>query len=298
MLMEKVIHDYLCEELSEDLTNYLNIPAVFNISAPSDEDEEWGENTQYPRAIFELNMQDDPERKVSGQLFIDVLTENDDENAEGSVTPEELEVKVKSAVDGCFFSTNSMTISAKWSRSDSFVNTVDDKVVGITIIFDVMAYPIQETTDPDPVKAVNLWIKTLYPNAKVIGRDTLSETWTPTDSAPAFYCRVARISNGSIPSTYAVEWLGVDMRINVMAPSPEVRLQIIKQSTEILKAATRIMLDDGSPMMIDSITDTPGADYLKEGQIQINATYGVLRTMTGTPIQHIHVRNETFSKEV
>lgn len=292
--MEELIYTYLCGqfESNDDFARYAGKPAVFNTKAPDDMDEYWNES-QYPRCIFELKMQADPERKISGRLFIDVMCENET----SSIQPEELESIVKSAVDGCFFSTSELTISAQWDTSDEFTQN-DNKLSGITISFDIMAYPIQETECPDPIYTTNLWLKTLYNDAYVIGRDVLPQTWKPSDTSPAIYCRLLRLGEGRMKSTAAVTWIGADMKINVMAPSEKVRSTIIKKSIQILTNATRLILDDGSPMLIDSITANTGADPLREGQIQVKATYGVLNEYIGTPLNHAYVKGMGVESEV
>lgn len=284
--MEATISRYLLKKMGTDglLARYMNRPAVFDTVAPDDTDTNW-EKAQYPRCIFQLDMQADPERKISGRLFVDVMCENKKKSA----LPEELEAIVKAAVDGCFFSTPDLTISAQWKSSDIF-SEKDNKLSGITLSFDVLAYPVQETESPDPVLTVNLWLKTLFPKAYVIGRDKLPETWKPTDDSPALYCRLFSLGDSSrMNSTAAVTWLDTDMRVNVMAPSEKVRSTICKSSIQILTNATRLMLDDGSPMLINTVHGNMGADPLREGQIQIKTTYGVLNTYQGTPLDHIFV---------
>lgn len=298
--MEEIIYRYLQSQFKVDddgitLAQYNNLPAVFNMNAPDDKDENWNDGkSQYPRIIFDLNMQADSERKISGQLFVDVMCENNS----NSVQPEELETIVHSTVDGCFFSTSELSISAQWNTSNPF-NEKDNKLSGITLIFDVLAYPVQETSSPDPVLSVNLWLKTLNQSAYVIGRDVLPDVWKPTDDSPALYCRLTNLGDSNrMKSTAAVTWIGADMHINVMAPSEQVRSTIVKNSVQILKNATRLMLDDGSPMLIDNVTSNVAADPLREGQIHIKTTYGVLNEYTGTPIKHAYIGGMNAEREV
>lgn len=293
--MEGIIYNYLCncEELSEKLTTWADSPAIFQTKAPDDKDEDWGK-TQYPRLIFDLDMQADSERKVSGQLMIDVMCEDKSE----SVQVEELESIVKEAVDGCFFSNTDLTISAQWRSSNQFENG-DDDVIGVTLVFDVLAYPNQITESPDPIKATNLWIKTLYKDAYVIGKDTLPETWKPTNESPAIYCSLFRVGESPrMKSTYSVDWIGAELHIYVMAPSENVRATISKQIIQLLIHATRIILDDGSPMLIDKVTGNLAADPLRTGQIVVNATYGVLTARSGIKLQHTYTKGMNAESEV
>ena len=293
--MNEIIYQYLCQLFGEAdvLATYLDMPAVFDTKAPDDVDESWNNDMKYPRCIYELNMQANAERKVSGQLFVDVMCEN----KQDSIPPEQLAEMVKEAVDGCFFSTSDLTISAQWGSFENF-SQEDSNLAGITITFDVMAYPVQETESPDPVEAVNSWLKTLYQDAYVIGKDTLPEVWKPTDNSPALYCRLTNLGAGRMKSTAAVTWIGADMKVNIIAPSEKVRSTISKSSIQILENATRLMLNDGSPMLIDLVSADISADPLREGQLQIKATYGVLNVFTGTPLQKVTVRGMSSESEV
>lgn len=272
--MDEIIGQYLCEQsiIREKLTSYLVTPAIFNKNAPDDKDEGWEGESQFPRIVYELNMQADPERKVSGQLYIDIMCQNTID----TVPVEELESLVKDVVDGCFFSTSDLTISAQWKDSNAFEQD-DDKVEGTTMVFDVLAYPDQLTESPDPIAATNLWVKTLYQSAIVIGRDALQPTWKATDESPAIYCSLNRITDSAkMKSTANVDWFDAEIHINVMSPTENVRSSICKKIIQLLRAASRIILDDGSPMLINKVTSNMAADPLRAGQIVINATYGVL----------------------
>lgn len=293
--MEEIIYQYLSGQFADDdtLTSYMGLPAVFNTKAPDDKDDGWDANSQYPRVIFDLNMQADPERKVSGQLYIDIMCEH---NMTAPI--EDIEALLKEAVDGCFFSNEEMTISAQWNTQKDFEEP-DDKVSGTTLVFDVLAYPVQITESPDPVAATNLWLKTLYPDAYVIGKDELPTTWNPTDNSPAIYCSLYRIGDSPrLKSSYNVDWFGAELHVNVMAPSESIRSTLCKQIIQLLTHATRIILDDGSPMLIDNVSSNMTADPLRIGQIKINGTYGVLPIRTGTPLKHAYIKGMQAEKEV
>ena len=277
------------------LATYIGRPAVFDTTVPDDiheeeeEEEEsyWENDIQFPRCVFELNMQADPERKISGQLFIDVMCENKEE----SIRPEALAEIAKQAVDGCFFSKTDLTISAQWQRTDVFTQN-DDKVVGMTLVFDILAYPKQGTDSPDPIHATNLWLKTIYQEAYVIGYDELPDVWKPTDQNPALYSRLSNIGQSSrMKSTAAVTWLCADINIHVMTPNEEQMARMSGTIPNLLIYADKLILDDESPMLIDSAISTIGADPQRDGQINIKATYGILPTeKAGEPLRNIYAR--------
>ena len=300
--MSKTIEDIIYEHLKAlyadvdtcPLAVYGGVPAIFNTKAPDDTDELWETENQYPRIVFELSMQADPERKVSGRLFIDVMCLN----TLNDTQPESLETAVKGSFDGCFFSNEELTISAQWVSSEPF-SEKDNELSGITLAFDVMAYPVQITESPDPVACVNEWLKTLYQNSHVIGKDVLPQTWKPTNETPALYCRVTHLGESPMmKNSAAVTWIGADMKVYVMAPDEQVRSTISKQIIQLLPKATTLILDDGSPLLIQRVQGNLGADMLKEGQIQIKATYGVLNEYIGTPIKQISINGMNAESEV
>jgi hypothetical protein len=294
--MEGIIYKYLCdcEELTGNLTSWSGIPAIFQTKAPDDTDVDWGES-QYPRIIFDLDMQADPERKVSGQLMIDVMCENNSD----SVQLEDLENAVKTAVDGCFFSNEEITISSQWRNCNPFMQGNDDEIIGTTLVFDVIAYPKYTTESPDPISSTNLWIKTLYPYAHVIGNDKLPETWKPLDTSPAIYCRVSNLSESKrMKSTYSVDWIGAEIHIHIMAPSDNVRASFAKQIIQLLVHATRIMLDDGSPMLIDKSNVNLSADPMRVGQVVVGTTYGVLTEKIHQKLNNIRIEGINAEREV
>lgn len=293
--MESVILKHLRKILNNNITTYCGEPAVFNSLAPLDTDEGWDEDTQYPRAIFELKMQDDPARKVSGQLYVDVMCEN----TSSSLEPEELSILINKQFSDCFFSTKTLTISARWNRSDIFKSD-DDKVSGITLTFDILAYPVQTTTSPDPIDCVNSWLKTLYPEAKVIGKDSLPDVWIPTNDSPAIYCRILSMQDSPrMNSNHWVEWVQVNISINVIVPFIEVGNKMLRMIIEVLKAATRLILSDDSPMLIDDIKVNHEANPMREGQVKILATYGILREFKSDKLNHIYYKsNEYEEREV
>ena len=306
--METIIYNYLQNVFVDGeenlLATYIGKPAVFNTKVPDDINEEyeeeeslWKDDVQFPRCVFELNMQADHERKISGQLFVDVMCENEEE----SIRPETLADIAKQAVDGCFFSNTDLTISAQWQRSDIFTQN-DDKVAGMTVVFDILAYPKQGTDSPDPIRATNLWLKTIYQNAYVIGFDKLPDVWKPTDETPTptLYTRLSKIGQSNrMRSTAAVTWLSADIQIHVMNPSEDIRARISSGMIELLYFADKLILDDNSPMLIDGVNASFSADPQREGQINLKTTYGVLPVeKAGEPLKHIYTQGFNAESEV
>lgn len=263
--MEAVIYNYLLNsEIAELLTKYNDKPAVFNREAPDSMDNLWM-NPQYPRLIFELSMQDDPERKTSGTLMLDFYF-----NTDSGLFIEDVEPVIRNAIDGYFFSSLSGTIAAVWRHSDPFTEpATGNRINGMTVTFDVVAFPNQWTSYPCPVQAMDEYIKRLWPHYKVIGTDQIIGTWKATDQIPAVYTRLQRIEPGSLPSKYAVTWYNAVLMVHVIAPSVNARNSVLKQIVEKIQEDVHIKMPDGAPMFIQRLALTTSSDQLKAGQLSI-----------------------------
>lgn len=274
-MIEEVLYTHLQTNgtaLQPFLATYGDTMAIFNQEAPKDTDANWGEGSQYGRIVFMMDTREDVERKVSGTLTVDVECED------GKQVPEEMAPLVQELLEGYFFtdSETELTMAARWKQSNYFTDPTK-KVIGVTLTFDLLAFPSQTTTEPDPIVATNTWLAALYPGATIIGTDTLEAIWKPTDEAPALYCRLAKLTDSTrIRSNANVDWFDAELRIHVLSPTLNVREAICKVIVQTLTRATRIMMEDNSPMQIWTTTASMAADQLRTGQITINATYGVL----------------------
>lgn len=271
--MESVIFQYLIEQknITDKLTTYQERPAIFNREAPAAVDENWKPGQQYPRIIFGLNMQEDPERKTSGTLIMDVYISND-------VFLEDIVPVVVDSVSGCFFSKEKDTIAVLWRQSEPFSTAEDgSEINGSTITFDVVAFPSQHLSFPCPVTAVDTYLKDLFPDYCILGNDSPSGTFRATDERPVLYTRLQQYSPASNPGNYHCTWYNPVMVIHVIAPSVTVREIILKTIIEHMQQDTRIKMPDKAPMRLLRLSFTAGADQLKAGQLSVEGTYGILR---------------------
>lgn len=291
-MIESIIRKHLQEfpALSEILTKYAGEPAVFNSQFPDDQDESWESGQQYPRLVFELDMSEDPERKISGTLLLHCYF-----NTDSGLFPEEVDEILKSSIDGYFFSDETDTISVKWRQTDPFYTPESgNRIAGLTVSSDVVAFPCQMTTDPDPIAALNGYIRCRFPECVIIGIDNLENAWKPTNRTPAVYFRFVKLSPGSINSTYNVTWYDPTIQAHIMCPGEHARNAIVRTMAEELTAKTRLILADRSPFMYLRATAAFGADPLKAGQVTITGTYGVLREYAAVPeMNHIKIKENT-----
>jgi len=265
--MEALIRKRLVEDpvIQSQLATFYGQPAVFQRQAPSDTDSGW-DGPQYPRIDFVVDRQENPERKVQGVASFNIwaLTTS-------QARPNDIERRIRELLDGAFFHPEGQdTTALRWSQSDMFEAGNDNElIIGITVLFDLLAFPLQTTFSPDPILALNEWAESKF---SVLQVDP--ETWTPADSNSALYWRLAGITGIEMLNWGA--WVTATIAGHVLAPSPIPRLEWTRRLTEALALERRVKLDDGSQMSILSISADSTSDPLTTGQIQLSIRYGVL----------------------
>ena len=271
MTLEDLLYNRLTsdEPLSAKLTTYGDKPAVFYQTAPDDTATGWDQRNQYPRIDYIIDYIKNPERKTSGVLTMNILC-----SSEGT-TPEEIEPIARNLLCGVFFVPDKTPYCVAWNRSDVFdVKTEDGLIIGITVTFDVYAFPQQETTDPDPVLAINHFIAQTFPEMTVIGHTrNVGQSFAPTSENPAVYWRVESLNTQR--ETNTVVWLDGVLRGHVFAYGEETSwLRCIADPLALNGEVT--MLDD-SPMFIRKLTIDNTSDMLSMGQIKLDVRFGLLR---------------------
>lgn len=313
-MIEKALYEHLQSQtdlLERHLATYGGKMAIFNQEAPADTDPGWGSfseeeidyeydeddviepKSQYGRIVFALDLSDDPQRKYSGTLAVDVLCED------GAQIPEELEPIVRQLIDGYFFSEKDLTISAQWSASNYFTQP-QEKVVGVTLTFGLLAFTKQTTNDPDPIALINTWthddlVEILEKPVRVIGHDDMESVWKPTKDNPAIYWRLGNIGPcGWIPDTFNCSWHTAVIHGHILAGDKNENAIVARQIDNILTLKKRLIFDDMSPLMVDrNIRINLSNDELRVGQITLDATYGILRTVKETTrMNHISVNGK------
>ena len=289
-MIEDLIYTALMEseEIADMIAVFDGEPAIFYQQAPHDMEDLWyGE--QYPRIDYTVDWQFDPERKASGTLSVNVWCLNNQ-----PITPEEIEKHVKACFKDLFLTVDGETYSTAWNRSDAFDAGGGNEplTIGTTITFDILAFPVQYTTIPDPIEGQNLWIKGVVPDALVIGVDGMPELLRATADEPVIYCRmIGDMSN--MRNSYAVAWMVVTIGIHVFAPDTTVRQTICRRIVNALSLEGEVLLTDDSPMIIQKTTITTASDPLRTGQISVTGQYGVLRRESPCEtIQSVNVTRE------
>lgn len=245
--------------------------AIFNQKASDDRDALWGEGPQYGRIVFAVDLQGDPERVFGGILAVDILCDG------AQQFPEDIEPIIRALVHGWFFSNGTFAVSAQWKATNYF-DQPKDHVIGCTVSFDLLAFPVLTTTNPDVISRFNAWSAELH-NAYVINHDPLPlAAWRPTGDEFAVYWRVVSQAPAKwIPDTYHTIWRTAMVRGHIFAESQETASAIASDIAIRLQVAKRLMKPDEVPIMTHrNNTVNSGADPLKSGQLTVEATYGVI----------------------
>lgn len=274
MKLEELIYKRFIS--SEDLVKYLatfsGAPAVFSTEPPGENQEGWGGNTQYPMVVYNFDLQANEERRSAGTLSVSLLCQNTTE-----VMPEAIEPIVRDCLRDVILKPEGTPYCFAWARTDAF--SIDEKkadvTIGSEIRFDIMEYPSQETSDPDPIMAVNKYIKGIYPECLIMGYDRMEEITEATAERPVIYCRL--LSADKAEETNTVAWMDGRIAIHILCPDSGIRLKMAAAIANRISLDGEIIMLDHSPMFIKRLQANYKSDYLKDGQIFVTGHYGLLR---------------------
>lgn len=303
MTLEDLIYKRISERtaITEKLARFGDVPAVFYQSAPGDQADGWKSKKQYPRLDFTVDMQANPERQSSGLMTLNIWCN------EAGAPPEEIEPEVRGALCDIFMQpAGQPPYCLAWARSDGFEMssnvTKGTHVTGITVLFDVLAFPNQETIDPDPVLAMNHFIKKWEPVAVAIGADAIADYFTAKVSKPAFYFRLTSLEVAR--ETNTVVWMNASIAGHIFAPTTAARLQWLKYLVDTLAVQGEVTMLDASPMFLKTLKADSAVDYLTTGQLRLGVQFGILRrpkyahTLTKTNIPREKLEADTLSVNV
>lgn len=274
MTLEEIVYSVLAgsRALASALTSYNGKPAVFYGSAPDDKADGWDGRTQFPRIDYTADYVSNPERKTSGVLAVNIMC------AEDGVLPEEIEPLVRNLLCGVFLTpSGGIPHSLAWARSEAYDRRREDGdgiVTGISVLFDLYAFPAQVTTDPDPVLAMNRFAEVALPDAEIIGgRKPTAEVFVPTPERPAIYFRLESLQTER--ETNTVAWLDGVVAGHVFAGGEETIW--IKRLADRLAEAGEVEMLDTSPMFMRTVRADNTLDALSAGQLRLSVRFGILR---------------------
>ena len=271
-------------ELTALLATFAGSPAVFADEAPADQDEGWQGKVQYPRICYRIDIKTDSERKTSGEMHIAIHTTKE------NLAIEQIEYAVRRSLkDVIMKPSNQAPFCVSWAKSDAFI-LEGMGIIGKDISFDILEYPSQETTDPDPVIAMALMVKGMFPEAVVLNIDRIGDYTDPAEK-PVFYVKLQNLTKTRGHCEHSIAWFLAKMSLHILFPVQEDRLKMSAAVNQKLRIVEEIIMLDQSPMTVEQLTMNNMADYLREGQITMTGKYGclrrgnVLKSVTGIELQ-------------
>lgn len=289
-MIEQALYQHLTtqEDLIPYLTAYNSVPAVFNQKAPADTDGLWAKGAQYPRLVFFVNMQGDPARTMGGTLDVDIQCPED------GTPPEALEPVVRELIHGWFFSGTGVTAAAQWRDSRYFTEPTE-QVVGCTISFDLLAFPVMTTLKPDVIARLNAWTAA-KDKLHVINYAPLpSSAWRPGNGESAVYWRLVREEPaGWIPDTFQTIWRTAIVRGHIFSQDNQMAACVAQRLITGLYAVRRLKAEGEAPVMVNrNNAYDMTVDPLRMGQLTVEATFGVIVWHANPNVfNHITTREE------
>ena len=298
MLYQRLIGS---EKLAGLLTKYKGKPAIFYQHAATADDPKWGENRQYPRIAYIVDMQENPARNASGVLSINTWCD-----MEYGSEPEDIDYTLRDLLHATFAQADDYPYCFAWVRSDAFEAKNEKeqtpRTIGITTIFDIMACPSQYTMCPDPIKAMNEWTKKVLPDAVVIGHDEIFGWVVPTKERPVVYWRLASV--GIQQRHFTHTWLNASLEGHVYARTAADRLFNLVKLNTAQALAGHIPMEDTSPLFLKDYSCKPHLNYLSQGQIQAQGRFGILQPQshfenraTGSKLMKTNIPREIIDTE-
>ena len=289
-MIEQALYQHLIAQpaLAQYLTTYNELPAVFNQEAPADRDPLWASGPQYGRIVFVEDIKGDPERTMGGTLAVDIQCK------ENLQFPEVIEPIVRELIHGWFFSSGTFTVEAQWKTSSYFTEPTD-QVTGCTIVFDLLAFPIMSTGDPDVIARINAWTGQIEGLHVINYVELPSTAWKPEGTDSAVYWRLVNDAPAVwIPDTFQTIWRTSTIRGHIFSEDHTIADSVARNIIAQLYTDKRILKDGESPIIVNQKnTADYGADPLRTGQLTVEATYGIIvYTEPDQTLTSIQVRGE------
>ena len=286
LILEAIQED---SKLSGMLAKFDGQSAAFYQAAPPDTDQGW-DAVQYPRLDFTMDWSYNPERQTDGSCQINVWCLN---NGTGAVA-EDVGDAVRECLRDLFVTDEDGQVYAlEWQRTDAFEAGGQDGqplTIGVSLLFDVLAFPSQITMEPDPVAGLCDYIKSIAPAVLVVGLDTIPRLCRPTEQQPIVYVRMSG-DMSAMRNSWAVAWMDVTLPVHIFAPGANLRQYLSRNLCNTIALDGECKLRDGSPMLIRRVALNASANPLRQGQLTVTGRYGVLwRKPETPPLNHANMK--------
>lgn len=219
--------------------------------------------------VFFVDLQGDPARVMGGSLAVDIQCPED------GTAPEVLEPVLRDLIHGWFFSSGTSVVEAQWRESRYFTEPTE-QVVGCTVRFDLLAFPVLTTDEPDVIDRLNQWTDALDDDLFVINYTPLpASAWRPEGDESAVYWRLVQDNPaGWIPDTFQTIWRSAVVRGHIFSPDVQTMASVARKLIRGLYADKRLFRAGEAPVMVNRRnTADLTADPLRTGQVTVEATY-------------------------
>lgn len=285
MSLETLVYDQLVsnETMAGKLSSFLEAPAIFFGMAPDDTAPGWSKN-QYPRIVYTITKEADNKRNTVGRLTVRLLSDS------AGILPDEIVPLIKDTMRWLFLTPEegSSAFCFAWNRTDTYEipKTEGKKAEGERILlddvtFDIYEYSDQHTTIPDPVEAMNRFLKAVVPQACVFGLDEFPPRLFATDESPVIYCRLNAVE--CTQQNFAMAMMNAMISVHILCPDPGMRIKVASSILTELQLINRIGMSDQSPMLVQRVATNFGSDPLVTGQVATVCLYTIPR--------HVEYRN-------
>ena len=261
------------EKLARHLAKFAGQPAVFSPDPPEDNVPGWNGQAHYPRLVFNFDLQANTERNSAGTLSVSLLCQNT-----GDIFPEQIEPEIRECLRDVILKPDGNSPYAfAWAGTEAF-DIPDENtklLIGCDVRFDILEYAPQETTDPDPVLAINRYVKRLYPKCIAIGLDRMEEITVASKDTPVIYIRLISVEKAE--ETNTVAWMDGRIAVHILCPDTETRVKMAAAIADKMSLAGEIIMEDKSPMFIQRLQADYKSDYMKNGLVFVTGHYGLPR---------------------
>lgn len=298
-MIEKFIYRILSEkECENSIVNYLsrtnNMPAIFLQAAPCDSAEKL-----FPRVDYTFEKMANDERKTEGLLTINVWC-----LSTSNLGPEDFEKRIRKMFSDVFIKVDTETYSFRWDRNDYFeyqdstrvsrdMNSENPQILGVTLFFDVLAYPMGSLSEPDPVVALMDYIRINYSECNLVGSDDIDDIFRVSDEKPAIYCRLSKLEKAE--EWHLCQWMNAGVAVHIFAASAEKRKEMVKSLADAISKDDYVKMRGNSLYMRCLKTNVNmEADIAKMGQIQFTFHYGIVRNqrVNGIKLNNVNFNNK------
>ncbi|MCI8371497.1 MAG: hypothetical protein HFI75_03710 [Lachnospiraceae bacterium] len=238
----------------------------------------WEGTSHYTRVIYRTDMQVSEERKCAGKCTVTILYEGEGNGEIDTAVVKETEQAFRECLEYRLLNPGEGNLySLTWYGTEAVTKEQENgkQIIGSQVTFDIHEYACQETTNPDPIMAMNQYIKEQNPQYLVIGMDQMDEITELSQNQTIIFCQL--VSMEKAEETNAAAWVDSKIMIYLFDTDSARRLKTAAAIANQMTLDGEIIMLDQSPMSIKQLQADYQSDYLKKGQILVTVHYGLLR---------------------